>query len=492
VATRRLRRSAPASRHRGFDVRFLLLTAVIAFFAGEVGAQSVRPISLDDAERQAADNVAAVHAAQAGAAAADAKVASVRSAFYPTLSASGSVLVWNDSQVINFLNSSSTTSSSSSSTSLDCTLFTAPDNVLCYALVGIVSGFSTPITVRDQVTSSATLRVTEPLTGLFTAARQTDAARAVARAAGASLLAAVNDARFQAADAWYLSVEAERQQEIAKALVRSLEARAKAAQVAVDAGASTRNDVLLVQLALAQARQGVIQAALLTEMANARLGFAVGNASSPIAPAPAEDADLRMAPLTEDALAFTAMSNRPELVALREQLAGALSSVEAMKIGRYPQLSAMGAYTHTTGQPFMSEPDSGYVGANVDWTIWAWGRQSRAIEAARHQADQLEAQVQGAEEGVRLEVHNRMLALEAARATLDVTEVAIGQAEESLRITERRQQAGTATMTDLLDAEASLLKARTSQSNARFEGHRAEVALEKAVGSPIWNGQESR
>jgi len=439
-------------------------------------------VTLSEAEERAATRAASVTVAQLAERAAEARVLQAKSAFYPSLSASTSVLVWNDAMEVSFIDSGS-----SSTGTLDCTLFAAPDNVLCYTLQGMIEGFSTPIEVRKQVTTSSSVRVVEPLTGLLTAREAVGAARDQADAASHGVDQAIHEARYQAADAWYLSLEAEKQQEIGRAQVKGLEARVAIAQVGMDAGVGTKNDLLQVQLALAQARQSIIQSELLTRMAWGRLGLATGTDGTPVRPAPTEDPGLRANPGTEDALVERALSHRPDLAALTAQAAAAEASARMLEIGRYPQVSAMGIYTHTTGSSFMSEPDSGYLGATADWTIWAWGRQKQGLAAAHLVADQLQAQLRGARSGVRLEVHNRLLTLEAARAALDVADTAIGQAEENVRILEKRQEAGTATMADLLDADTALVRARTNQSNTRFEGHRAEIALERAVGVPLWS-----
>jgi outer membrane protein TolC len=139
----------------------------------------------------------------------------------------------------------------------------------------------------------------------------------------------------------------------------------------------------------------------------------------------------------------------------------------------------------------MTEPDTAWVGASLDWIAWGWGRQAAGLRAAREIAAQIEAQVGGLEAAIRLDVRSRLQTLAAARASLDVAEVSVGQAEENLRILDTRHKAGTVTTADLLDGETALARARSSQAWALYEGQRAGLALEKAVGTRIWDGEET-
>ena len=76
--------------------------------------------------------------------------------------------------------------------------------------------------------------------------------------------------------------------------------------------------------------------------------------------------------------------------------------------------------------------------------------------------------------------------LNTAIAGLKVGEIIVEQALENLHIQEARQGAGGATMQEVLDAELTLVRARSSKASAEFTARRAAAALERAVGGDPW------
>lgn len=353
------------------------------------------------------------------------------------------------------------------------------------SIAGLCVGLSTPMVVRAIATGSASVRVVEPLTGQIAIGHQIEAARAGSDAADGSAEQSVADARYQAADAWFLAVQAERQLDIVDAQVTSLESRVAIAQFAFDEKSATKNDLLLAQLALAQVRQSVLQVTSLRSTARLRLGLAIGNGGYPVAPAGGDEREPRRAPDVESLVA-RALVTRDDLGALRAQARGADASAEFARSLRYPNVNAVGVYAHSEGQGLFAERDSGFVGVTLDWTAWSFGSKQDAWTAAKLSADVAAAQLDAASAGVRVEVSARAEAVDAAASGYAVATGSIAQAEESLKIAETRQQAGTGTMTEVLDAEAALVRARSAQATSLYDSHRAEAALERAVGADPW------
>ena len=78
-----------------------------------------------------------------------------------------------------------------------------------------------------------------------------------------------------------------------------------------------------------------------------------------------------------------------------------------------------------------------------------------------------------------------VLVIGAAVAGFEVASRSVEQAEENLRIQELMRAGGTSTMTELLDADAALIEARSRTSAALDEAWRARAALEHAVGTEL-------
>lgn len=425
-------------------------------------------VSLDEAIA-AAEHHPSVAAADRTRAAAWDGVGVARPGRLPTFSLSGNVLYYDDQQTFSLVDSGEP---------IDCSAFPESFAAMC-------AGFSEPTVVREQLTTSLTVRATVPITGQLTADRQIAAAKDNARAADASFAGAEADAKYGALDAWYTALEAEQQLAIAHAQVTSLASRVASAQAGVDAGSLIKSDLLLAQIALSQAQQGVLQLTALRDAAYLRLGLAMGGRGAPARPDGVDGRPLRPPPDTDRLLA-AALAHRPELLAARERANAARANATATSLMRLPTINAMGAYQHQTGQGVFAEPDVGYIGATLDWPVFTWGKAWSAAKAADANADAAAIQAELAERALEVEVVVRADALTTALAGLEVGQTIVTQAEENLAIQEARQGAGGATMQEVLDAELTLVKARSSKASAEFSARRAAAALERAVGGDPW------
>lgn len=425
-------------------------------------------VSLDQA-LAAADHHQSVAAADAARDAANANVGVARPARLPSFALSANALYYDDAQ---------TFSLAGSDTPLDCSAFPESFASMC-------ASFAEPTVVREQLTTSVTARATLPLTGQIAAGAQIAAARDSAAAADAGYDAALADARYSALDAWYSALEAEQQLEIARSQITSLRSRVETASASVAAGAMVKSDLLLAQIALAQAEQGALQLTALRDGAYRRLGLAIGNGGAPVRPDGVDPRPLREAP-DADALVEAARARRPELIAAEDRAKAARMSARATSLTRLPTVNAIGAYQHQTGMGVFSEPDVGYVGATLDWPVFTWGKALNAARAADATAEATALQRALMEESVGVEVRGRVDALNTAIAGLNVGESIVEQAQENLHIQEARQRAGGATMQEVLDAELTLMRARSTRANAEFTARRAAAALERAVGGDPW------
>lgn len=433
-------------------------------------AAEVPTISLEEAVERAAERAPSVRAAEAGSVAAQAQLHQAWTARLPTINVSGNVLVYDDDQTFSLIQTDEP---------IDCAPFEA------VGMGALCEGFGKETVVREQVTSSLTTRAVLPLTGQVAIDRSVAAARAARDASGASRDATVLDARWQAEDAWYGALQVERQLAIAEGQARGLESRVRTAQTALAAGTLTRSDLLLAELALAQAKQRVFQLEAARDASFGALGLAIGNGGEPVRPQAPAEGPPRLPPDVE-VLTTRALAGHPNLSALRHTADAARASAQAASWGRLPSISAMAAWQHTEGQGMFGEPDTYFAGAQLDWNVWAWGKANAGVKAANASATRVATQVEQAEAGVRLDVHIRARNLAAAAAAYEVATASIAQAEENMRITEARLAAGSATMQEVLDADVALLQARSSQATALYDARRAEAALTRAVGADPW------
>jgi len=79
-------------------------------------------------------------------------------------------------------------------------------------------------------------------------------------------------------------------------------------------------------------------------------------------------------------------------------------------------------------------------------------------------------------------VTSGMAQLDAAASAISVAEQAITSAQEAYRVTDAQVQAGTATTTDLLEAQSALTQARLNYLRAQYELAISRVNLRRAMG----------
>jgi outer membrane protein TolC len=256
----------------------------------------------------------------------------------------------------------------------------------------------------------------------------------------------------------------------------------------MQAGLSTRNDVLKIEVQLSNARIAQMDAENDAHLAAMNLNVLLSRpVDMPV--------DLLSRPVEDpgqsrpavDSLTHVALTGRPDLQAVRTRVEASRAGVSAARAGWWPQLALSGNYLYArpnsryfpTKDEFKGTWDVGVV-LSVD--LWNWGvtaRQSEAAEANLRQAEFTAAQM---EDVVSLEVNRAALQVDRARSRSSMAAIALGQAEEQSRTTEQRFKTGLATSTDLLDAEVSLHQAKTTQSGARVEYEIARARLTRALG----------
>ncbi len=339
-------------------------------------------------------------------------------------------------------------------------------------------------TARDQTTNTFVAAVGQPLLGLLHLGSDLSAQASSARAAEADL-GAVEASVKEAVQVQLLQLfEARALGQIGEASVAQLEEQLGVARARLAAGAGTRADELRLATALANARQSVIQAQAQAEAQRAALRVAIG--------VPAEDASVDFADPTlpepgevEElpAALRLARERRAELTAARLAVQSAEKRVKARTFDLLPEVNAEAAYLHVTGQSFQPE-NASFIGLKAEWPIWDWGARWYARSAAVAQADAASAQQRDVADRISAEVAGRLSAVRASASAVTTARAAIASAEEAYRVTDALVKAGSATTTDLLDAQSALTTARQNLTRARYAYALTRVNLARSTGAP--------
>jgi outer membrane protein len=307
------------------------------------------------------------------------------------------------------------------------------------------------------------------------------AAEARGRGAGAQAQGAREDVKLAVAEAYVGVLRARKALAVADSNVRTLESMEGDVSAMFERELVPRNDLLAVQVALANARQGRLRAANAAELAVASYNRRLGEPMSrPVdleetLPAP------QGLPGDPDELIREAMERRAELKALAEQATAYGQLAKAERARSLPQFSVTGAYNYLENT-FLDDEDFASVGVGVQWSVFDGGqtrKRASALDRSRRATEQQRADAQSL---VALQVRQAWLDVDETRERLHVAAGAVEQAEENLRIARERYGAGLGTQTQLLEAESLRVQALRNRDDAGLDAGLAKLRLARAVG----------
>jgi outer membrane protein TolC len=293
------------------------------------------------------------------------------------------------------------------------------------------------------------------------------------------------DTAFRVIEAYYRLLEAERLAEVAVQSVDQLEGQVKQANSFHTAGIFGRSDVLRAELALATAKQRVIQSRAQVALGRARLGTVMGRpAGEEIDAEPLSgEPEVRHDASLEQSEA-KARSDRVELRELDQHIDQSKVGVRIAWYKLGPSVNLVAAYQHNDqGAQFqLFEKDAFYVGGTLSWDVWDWGSNIAGI----HEADAKLREARTARDKMRqqldLEVREAVLNVSTASEGTVVAKAAVASAEENYRLVTKRYEAASATSFDVVDAENLLTQARAQLETSTFDYLVARAALKRATG----------
>ena len=327
---------------------------------------------------------------------------------------------------------------------------------------------------------SATLSVP-----LFTSGRiSASVAAAEARGRGAEAQAdgAVQDIKLAVAEAYVGVLRAGRALGVAESNVTTLEAVVHDVEAMFERELVPRNDLLAVQVALADARQNrlrsVNSAAIALAAYNRRLGESLTRPAELAGTLP-EPGGL---PAGIDELIGQALERRTELDALDEQAEayGQLARTERARV--LPQVSLNGGYNYLENQ-FLDDEEFVSAGVGVRWALFDGGQTRKRAAALERSRRATEEQREDAASLIALQVRKAWLEVDETHERVRVTAGAVEQAEENLRIARERYGAGLGTQTQLLEAETLRVRALTNRDDAQLDAALSRLRLARAVGT---------
>jgi outer membrane protein TolC len=320
---------------------------------------------------------------------------------------------------------------------------------------------------------------------LFTSGRISSsiaAAEARERGVGAQVTAATADVKLAVADSYVEVLRARKAHGVATSNVQTLEALTRDTTSMFERELVPKNELLAVQVALADARQNELRAANAAAVAaaayNRRLGTPLDR--------PVELSETLAVPveLAQDlpALVEQAKSRRTELAAFDAQAEayGQLARTERSRV--LPQVALSGGYQYLENQ-FLDDETIGMAGIGVQWALFDGGQSRKRAAALDRNRRATEQQRADASSQIELQVRQAYLGIQESRQRVIVTAQAAEQADENLRIARERYTAGLGTQTQLLQAESLRVQALRNRDDASLDAGLAQLRLARAVGA---------
>src|SRR5581483_26133 len=303
----------------------------------------------------------------------------------------------------------------------------------------------------------------------------------------------IADSLLQVRLAYYDILQAAEQVVVEEASVILLTQQFEDQQRRYNAGTVPRFNVLQAEVALSNERPRLIQARNALRISKNNLVNLLGYN---VPPQISEDLPLQLTDkLDADPYQIDlpiaiakALENRTELASLRKAEALRKEGVITARAGYKPTLQIFGGYGVENSQ-FTNDP-SQYVsgamaGAQVSWNIFdGFLTQGRIKQAkALYQGSQVD--VDNEARSIELEVRTDYSNFIEAQETLESQKKVQEEADEALRLATARNQAGTGTQLDVLQAQTSLTQARSTQVAALHDYDVARARLERAIGINI-------
>jgi outer membrane protein TolC len=345
-----------------------------------------------------------------------------------------------------------------------------------------LGGIAPTVIVREQDYGTVNGTATVPIDVFGEITKGLTAAQAGYRAEEARRYATLLDEQVAAIRSYFALLAAERLREVTEQTLAAERQQLANAESRVNAGRLTRNELLVVQVAVRNSEQILRRDDL--EIARARwsLNTVIGR---PIdAPTRVTDVTARpVVPQTDTALR-DAYAHNPVLLALVEEQQRLEDTASAIARSRLPQVQGGGAIDYSTSDIVQPQNvESGFVG--FTWTFDTGGRKQAQIDQARIEADKNRVRVEQSLRQVESAVRATQQSAEERLAAFDSSETAVVQAEENLRIRQQQFDVGRATSEDVLDATALLARERAALATALYQAHTRRAELQQLIGLPL-------
>jgi len=340
--------------------------------------------------------------------------------------------------------------------------------------------YGSEFSTADDRSLSYQATVSLPLYTHFQISSAIDAATANLKAGEFTEAAARQKVKLKIAEAYIAILLRKQQTDVALSHEQSLAAHTADVKNLHEVGMVPVNDLLAAQVALANAKQMLLQAQNRLDIArsaynrqlNRPLDYTVDISPIPLSYPTADLADLsRMAG-----------EKRPELMALTQQVEALQFQAKSAKAESGPKLMLRSGYDYRENSHQVNE---GVWQAMVmaSWDIFDGNVAKNKGRALQSRSRSLAEQQHELLTLIQLQVRQSWLDMEESRKRIKVTKETLNQAEENLKVTRNRYKEGVGTNTEVLDAETLRTINYVNYDKAGNDAVQAVIRLHYATGN---------
>jgi outer membrane protein TolC len=273
---------------------------------------------------------------------------------------------------------------------------------------------------------------------------------------------------------------------VARDTVKNLEAQEEVAKNFYEVGMTPLNDLLQVQVRVANAKQNLIVAQNDLQIAESQFNIILRRPVN----TPVQITDIQKYTSLENDIDYylsEADKSRLDIKVADLEIEIAEKDVEVAKKDYYPALTLTGNYFRVGEDPDVSggegifDEEGWSIRATASWDFWEWGRTHYGKKEKLSRLAQTRYNKEVVQDRAELEVKTAYLKVIESEKNIVTVEKALVQAKENLRINEERYKEQVATSTDVLDAQTLLTVTRTNYVNALYDFKIAKAALQRAI-----------
>lgn len=342
------------------------------------------------------------------------------------------------------------------------------------------------ILLRDDMTRTGSLTLTQPLTGLFALTQNARVEGKQRTLKHLNLKLLTTQTAFRVAELYLNVQQSIKMWEIAQSSLEATLAQRKDGELLLHAGRIHQGDFLKLDLAVSQAQSNearaqadrdIVFSTLLEIIGYQNSGDIVLNsfsASSEINEGPL--------PLLDECLAI-ALNNRIEKVQAEKgrEIASLARAASAVKF--LPNINFFAQLDRNFGTVGMGGKEmSKMLGINVTWDLWNNGAHLFQVRESFENYNKAHFQMDAVTQKIKIDLIQVLSTLKAARQSYAFAKKAVEQALESYRIERLKFQAGKSSATELVLAEAAKTNAHAHSVAVFTELKVREFKLQQALG----------